>query len=105
VRKEDGVSLRFSCATCYAKTDEVLGVHMIGARCADFDTEAVCFNGKTSAEDISRMSRASYFAEASKLPWLQIMKQYTYSFTIFTLKKPVKLYLMGFLFKILEVSI
>jgi dihydrolipoamide dehydrogenase len=37
-------------------------VHMIGARCADLIAEAVVsMEFKASAEDISRMSRASYF--------------------------------------------
>jgi dihydrolipoamide dehydrogenase len=51
-----------------AKTDEVLGVHMIGARCADLITEAVtAMEFKASAEDISRMSHAHpTFAEAIK---------------------------------------
>jgi dihydrolipoamide dehydrogenase len=51
-----------------AKTDEVLGVHMIGARCADLIAEAVVsMEFKASAEDISRMSHAHpTFAEAVK---------------------------------------
>jgi dihydrolipoamide dehydrogenase len=51
-----------------AKTDEVLGVHMIGARCADLIAEAVvAMEFKSSAEDISRMSHAHpTFAEAIK---------------------------------------
>ena len=51
-----------------AKTDEVLGVHMIGARCADLIAEAVtAMEFKASAEDISRMSHAHpTFAEALK---------------------------------------
>ncbi|MBN9286120.1 MULTISPECIES: dihydrolipoyl dehydrogenase [unclassified Flavobacterium] len=51
-----------------AKTDEVLGVHMIGARCADLIAEAVtAMEFKASAEDISRMSHAHpTFAEAVK---------------------------------------
>lgn len=41
------------------KTDEVLGVHMIGARCADLIAEAVvAMEFKASAEDIARMSHA-----------------------------------------------
>ena len=41
------------------KTDEVLGVHMIGARCADLIAEAVtAMEFRASAEDISRMSHA-----------------------------------------------
>nr|WP_315252467.1 dihydrolipoyl dehydrogenase [uncultured Flavobacterium sp.] len=51
-----------------AKTDEVLGVHMIGARTADLIAEAVtAMEYKASAEDISRMSHAHpTFAEAVK---------------------------------------
>jgi dihydrolipoamide dehydrogenase len=51
-----------------AKTDEVLGVHMIGARTADLIAEAVvAMEYKASAEDISRMSHAHpTFAEAIK---------------------------------------
>lgn len=51
-----------------AKTDEVLGVHMIGPRCADLIAEAVtAMEFKASAEDISRMSHAHpTFAEAIK---------------------------------------
>ncbi len=51
-----------------AKTDEVLGVHMIGARCADIIAEAVvAMEFRASAEDISRMSHAHpTFAEAMK---------------------------------------
>jgi dihydrolipoamide dehydrogenase len=51
-----------------AKTDEVLGVHMIGARCADLIAEAVtAMEFRASAEDISRMSHAHpTFAEAIK---------------------------------------
>lgn len=49
-------------------TDEVLGVHMIGARCADLIAEAVtAMEYRASAEDISRMSHAHpTFAEAVK---------------------------------------
>ena len=49
-------------------TDEVLGVHMIGARCADLIAEAVvAMEFRASAEDISRMSHAHpTFAEAIK---------------------------------------
>ncbi|MGB3150537.1 MAG: dihydrolipoyl dehydrogenase, partial [Maribacter sp.] len=40
-------------------TDEVLGVHMIGARCADLIAEAVtAMEFRASAEDIARMSHA-----------------------------------------------
>jgi len=51
-----------------SKTDEVLGVHMIGARCADLIAEAVtAMEFKASAEDISRISHAHpTFAEAIK---------------------------------------
>jgi dihydrolipoamide dehydrogenase len=51
-----------------AKTDEVLGIHMIGARCADLISEAVtAMEFRASAEDISRMSHAHpTFAEALK---------------------------------------
>jgi dihydrolipoamide dehydrogenase len=51
-----------------SKTDEVLGVHMIGARCADLIAEAVtAMEFKASAEDISRMSHAHpTFAESIK---------------------------------------
>jgi dihydrolipoamide dehydrogenase len=51
-----------------AKTDEVLGVHMIGARCADLIAEAVvAMEFRASAEDIARMSHAHpTFAEAMK---------------------------------------
>ncbi|KVV14937.1 dihydrolipoyl dehydrogenase [Flavobacterium sp. TAB 87] len=50
------------------KTDEVLGVHMIGARTADLIAEAVtAMEFRASAEDISRMSHAHpTFAEAIK---------------------------------------
>ena len=51
-----------------AATDEVLGVHMIGARSADLIAEAVtAMEFRASAEDISRMSHAHpTFAEAIK---------------------------------------
>lgn len=51
-----------------AKTDEVLGVHMIGARTADLIAEAVtAMEFRASAEDISRMSHAHpTYAEAMK---------------------------------------
>lgn len=51
-----------------AKTDEVLGVHMIGARTADLIAEAVtAMEFRASAEDMSRMSHAHpTFAEAIK---------------------------------------
>lgn len=49
-------------------TDEILGVHMIGARCADLISEAVvAMEFRASAEDISRMSHAHpTFTEAIK---------------------------------------
>ncbi len=51
-----------------AKTDEVLGIHMIGARTADLIAAAVyAMEFRASAEDISRMSHAHpTFAEAIK---------------------------------------
>ena len=51
-----------------ATTDEVLGVHIIGARAADLIAEAVvAMEYRASAEDISRMSHAHpTFAEAVK---------------------------------------
>ena len=50
------------------ETDEVLGVHMIGARCADLIAEAVvAMEYRASAEDIARMSHAHpTFTEAIK---------------------------------------
>lgn len=50
------------------KTDEVLGVHMIGARCADLIAEVVtAMEFRASAEDIARMSHAHpTYAEAVK---------------------------------------
>lgn len=49
-------------------TDEVLGVHMIGARCADLIAEAVtAMEFRASAEDIARISHAHpTYAEAVK---------------------------------------
>ena len=49
-------------------TDEILGVHMIGARCADMIAEAVvAMEFRASAEDISRISHAHpTFTEAIK---------------------------------------
>ena len=49
-------------------TDEILGVHMIGARCADLIAEAVvAMEFRASTEDISRMSHAHpTFTEAIK---------------------------------------
>ena len=51
-----------------AKTDEILGVHMIGARAADLIAEAVvAMEFRASAEDVSRMSHAHpTFTEAFK---------------------------------------
>ena len=41
------------------ETDEILGVHMIGARAADMIAEAVvAMEYRASAEDIARMSHA-----------------------------------------------
>jgi dihydrolipoamide dehydrogenase len=50
------------------QTDEVLGVHMIGARVADLIAEAVtAMEYRASAEDIARMSHAHpTYAEAVK---------------------------------------
>ncbi len=50
------------------KTDEVLGIHIIGARAADLIAEAVvAMEYRASAEDIARMSHAHpTFAEAMK---------------------------------------
>ncbi len=51
-----------------ATTDEILGVHMIGARAADMIAEAVvAMEYRASAEDVSRMSHAHpTFTEAIK---------------------------------------
>ncbi len=51
-----------------ATTDELLGVHMIGPRCADMIAEAVvAMEFRASAEDITRMSHAHpTFTEAFK---------------------------------------
>lgn len=50
------------------KTDEILGVHMVGARAADMIAEAVvAMEYRASAEDVSRMSHAHpTFTEAIK---------------------------------------
>lgn len=50
------------------KTDEILGIHMIGARAADLIAEAVvAMEYRASAEDIARMSHAHpTYAEAVK---------------------------------------
>jgi len=52
----------------HAETDEILGVHMIGARAADLITEAVtAMEFRASAEDLARMSHAHpTYAEAVK---------------------------------------
>ncbi|MFT6742331.1 MAG: dihydrolipoamide dehydrogenase [Paraglaciecola sp.] len=52
----------------HAETDEILGVHMVGARAADMIAEAVvAMEFRASAEDISRMSHAHpTFTEAMK---------------------------------------
>ncbi len=49
-------------------TDEILGVHMMGARIADLIAEAVvALEYRASAEDLSRISHAHpTFAEAVK---------------------------------------
>ncbi|WP_010178656.1 dihydrolipoyl dehydrogenase [Aquimarina agarilytica] len=49
-------------------TDEILGVHMVGARCADLIAEAVtAMEFRASAEDVARMSHAHpTFTEAIK---------------------------------------
>jgi len=51
-----------------AATDEVLGVHMVGARVADLIAEAVtAMEFRASAEDIARMSHSHpTYAEAVK---------------------------------------
>ena len=51
-----------------ANTDEILGVHMVGARVADLITEAVtAMEFRASAEDLARMSHAHpTYAEAVK---------------------------------------
>jgi dihydrolipoamide dehydrogenase len=51
-----------------AETDEILGVHMIGARAADLIAEAVtAMEFRASAEDIARMSHSHpTYAEAVK---------------------------------------
>lgn len=56
------------------KTDEILGVHMIGARAADMIAEAVvAMEYRASAEDISRMSHAHpSFTEAIKEACLSV---------------------------------
>jgi dihydrolipoamide dehydrogenase len=43
----------------HQETDEILGVHIVGARAADMIAEAVvAMEFRASAEDISRMSHA-----------------------------------------------
>ena len=51
-----------------AETDVILGVHMLGPRCADMIAEAVvAMEYRASAEDISRMSHAHpTFTESMK---------------------------------------
>ena len=51
-----------------ATTDEILGAHMVGARCADLIAEmVVAMEFRASAEDIARMSHAHpTYAEAIK---------------------------------------
>ena len=51
-----------------AQTDEILGVHILGARAADMIAEAVvAMEFRASAEDIARMSHAHpTFTEAIK---------------------------------------
>ena len=51
-----------------AESDEILGIHMIGARCADLISEAVvAMEYRASAEDIARISHAHpTFSEAIK---------------------------------------
>jgi dihydrolipoamide dehydrogenase len=49
------------------KTDEILGVHMIGARAADMIAEAViAMEFRASAEDIARSSHAPYIYRSDK---------------------------------------
>ena len=52
----------------HAQTDEILGVHMVGARAADLIAEAVALmEFRATAEDATRMSHAHpTFAEAFK---------------------------------------
>ena len=52
----------------HQETDEILGVHIVGARAADLIAEAVALmEFRASAEDASRMSHAHpTFAEAFK---------------------------------------
>ena len=50
-----------------ADTDEVLGVHMIGARAADLIEAVTAMEFRASAEDIARMSHSHpTYAEAVK---------------------------------------
>ena len=53
---------------CDSESDEILGVHMIGPRCADLISEAVvAMEYKASAEDIARICHAHpTFSEAFK---------------------------------------
>ena len=50
------------------KTDEILGIHMVGARAADMIAEAVvAMEYRASSEDVARMSHAHpTFTEAIK---------------------------------------
>ena len=52
----------------HQETDEILGVHMVGARTADMIAEAVvAMEFRASAEDIARMSHAHpTYTEATK---------------------------------------
>jgi len=64
-----------------AKTDEILGVHMIGARAADMIAEAVvAMEFRASSEDIARMSHAHpTFTEAIKEACLAVDKRAIHS--------------------------
>ena len=84
-----------------AKTDEVLGVHMIGARCADLIAEAVtAMEFKASAEDIARMSHAHpTFAEAIKEAALAATDNRALHYKkIIFIKKPRSFKMNGFFF-------
>ena len=62
-------------------SDEILGIHMIGARCADLISEAVvAMEYKASAEDIARISHAHpTFSEAIKEAALSVDKRQIHS--------------------------
>jgi dihydrolipoyl dehydrogenase len=64
-----------------AKTDEILGVHMIGARAADMIAEAVvAMEFRASSEDIARISHAHpTFTEAIKEACLAVNKRAIHS--------------------------